>query len=61
MNVIIVKKNGEQYETPIGNLENVKRLVEYKDIIFPDHEEQSEEGEGVTVTKVKGKNKKGTN
>jgi hypothetical protein len=59
MNVIIVKKNGESYESPIENLEIIKRLVEYQDIIYPDYatEEDKEEVTSKPVV-IKGKGKK---
>lgn len=40
MYVKIVKRDGGIYETPIENLENIKRLIPYDNIIFPDNEEQ---------------------
>jgi hypothetical protein len=43
MNVIIVKTNGERYETPVSNLENVRRLVKYSDIIYPGEETATKE------------------
>lgn len=42
MNVKIVKTNGEIYETPLSNLENVKRLIKYTDIIYPTEESTGE-------------------
>lgn len=46
-NVTIVLKNGDSYEAPIANLESIKRLVDYKDIIYPGFEfEESEPGDG---------------
>jgi hypothetical protein len=51
MTAIIVKENGEQFETPLANLENVKRLIKYTDIIYPGEVDEMEEGETKIVTK----------
>jgi hypothetical protein len=58
----IVKENGETYETPIENLENVRRLIKIRDIIYPDAEmeeevieEYKEKEEEVTPKPAKGK------
>lgn len=55
MNVIIVKTNGERYETPESNLENVKRLIKYTDIIYPGEEgyENNEEESPAAETRTK--------
>jgi hypothetical protein len=58
-NAIIIKENGEQYETPLVNLENVKRLIKYTDIIYPGEksETETEERKAPVITKPKGKGK----
>lgn len=59
-NAIIILENGEQYETPLSNLENVKRLIKYTDIIYPGEESETETEvrEAPVVTKPKGKGNK---
>jgi hypothetical protein len=48
----IVKENGEIYETPIENLETVRRLIKIKDIIYPDHMIEKYEEEEVIEEKA---------
>lgn len=58
MQVQIVRENGEIYETPIENLENVKRLIKYTDIIYPvEIEEREVKNTKPVVTKPTGKKK----
>jgi hypothetical protein len=52
MIVKVVKENGEIFETTESNLENVRRLIKYKDIIYPSEEGTEEE---VEVKKVEPK------
>jgi hypothetical protein len=56
---IVILKNGESYETPASNLENVRRVLagKYHRIIMPGDEDEIEEVEEV-VEKKKGKKKK---
>jgi hypothetical protein len=55
MLVKIVKVDGEVYETPISNLENVKRLIKYTDIIYPGEEEEEKVVKPAIVTKPNNK------
>jgi hypothetical protein len=54
MQVKIVKENGETFECPESNLENVRRLIKYKEIIYP-MEETVGEVETETIVKAEPK------
>ncbi len=53
--ITIVKENGEIYETPLENLENVRRLIKIRDIIYPDYMIEKFEEEEEVKPKVKAK------
>ena len=38
----IILKNGQSYKSPMSNLENVRRIVNYSRIILPGEDEETE-------------------
>lgn len=56
----VILMTGERYETPVENLENVRRMLggKYKQIILPGEEEETEVEETPAVRRGRGKGKK---